>query len=72
MKEHGKPFSETKIRNWCFQIFQALDYMHKNGYFHRDLKPGDFLGYSCEFLSCYMIRSNFQKQMVVCRQKICS
>ena len=42
MKEHGKPFSETKIRNWCFQIFQALDYMHKSGYFHRDLKPGDY------------------------------
>jgi protein kinase len=48
MKDHGKPFPESKVRNWCFQIFQALDYMHKNGYFHRDLKPGEFQVLICE------------------------
>ncbi|XP_066375896.1 cyclin-dependent kinase F-4-like [Miscanthus floridulus] len=43
MKSKGKPFSETEIRNWCFQIFQALSHMHQRGYFHRDLKPENLL-----------------------------
>ncbi|XP_062233751.1 cyclin-dependent kinase F-4-like isoform X1 [Phragmites australis] len=43
MKNRGKPFSETEVRNWCFQIFQALNHMHQRGYFHRDLKPENLL-----------------------------
>ncbi|CAM6040402.1 unnamed protein product [Sphagnum compactum] len=43
MKEKDKLFSEAKIRNWCFQVLQALAYMHKHGYFHRDLKPENLL-----------------------------
>ncbi|XP_042427407.1 cyclin-dependent kinase F-4-like [Zingiber officinale] len=43
MKERGKPFSNVEIRNWCFQIFRALAYMHQHGYFHRDLKPENLL-----------------------------
>ncbi|ONM62521.1 Serine/threonine-protein kinase MHK, partial [Zea mays] len=43
MKERVKPFSESEVRNWCFQIFQALAYMHQRGYFHRDLKPENLL-----------------------------
>ncbi|KAL6008569.1 Cyclin-dependent kinase F-4 [Asimina triloba] len=39
MKDRGKLFSEVEVRNWCFQVFQALAYMHHRGYFHRDLKP---------------------------------
>ncbi|MFS7902779.1 putative protein-serine/threonine kinase CMGC-RCK family [Helianthus anomalus] len=38
-----KSFSETEIRNVCFQIFQGLAHMHKKDYFHRDLKPGNLL-----------------------------
>jgi protein kinase len=37
------PFSETEIRDLCFQIFQGLAYMHDNGYIHRDLKPENLL-----------------------------
>ncbi len=33
-------FSETRIRSWMHQILQGLAYMHKQGYFHRDMKPG--------------------------------
>ncbi|KAM0043459.1 putative protein-serine/threonine kinase CMGC-RCK family [Helianthus debilis subsp. tardiflorus] len=38
-----RPFSETEIRNLCFQIFQGLAHMHHKGYFHRDLKPENLL-----------------------------
>ena len=30
---------EYKIRNIAFQILQGLAYMHKNNFFHRDMKP---------------------------------
>lgn len=43
MKDRVRPFSESEVRNWCFQIFQALAYMHQRGYFHRDLKPENLL-----------------------------
>ncbi|XP_073101593.1 cyclin-dependent kinase F-4 isoform X2 [Elaeis guineensis] len=43
MKDRREAFLEAEIRNWCFQIFQALAYMHQRGYFHRDLKPENLL-----------------------------
>ncbi|XP_039057241.1 cyclin-dependent kinase F-4-like isoform X3 [Hibiscus syriacus] len=43
MKDREKLFSEVEIRNWCFQVFQGLEYMHQRGYFHRDLKPENLL-----------------------------
>lgn len=43
MKDKEKPFSESKIRNWCHQVLLALAYMHSHGYFHRDLKPENLL-----------------------------
>ncbi|CAA0820443.1 Protein kinase superfamily protein [Striga hermonthica] len=43
MKDRGSFFSETEVRNWCFQVFQGLAYMHQRGYFHRDLKPENLL-----------------------------
>jgi len=42
-KERDKYLSETKIRNWIYQILQALAYCHKHGFFHRDLKPENLL-----------------------------
>ncbi|KAL0327726.1 UNVERIFIED_CONTAM: Cyclin-dependent kinase F-4 [Sesamum angustifolium] len=39
MKDRRKLFSEVEVRNWCFQVFQGLAYIHQRGYFHRDLKP---------------------------------
>jgi len=41
MKDRQKLFAEADIKNWCFQVFQGLSYMHQRGYFHRDLKPGN-------------------------------
>lgn len=43
MLKRTKPFSETEIRNFYFQLFQGIAYMHCNGYFHRDLKPNNLL-----------------------------
>ncbi|PSS01305.1 Cyclin-dependent kinase [Actinidia chinensis var. chinensis] len=43
IKDRGKLFSENEVRNWCFQVFQGLAYMHQQGYFHRDLKPENLL-----------------------------
>ncbi|CAH8313002.1 unnamed protein product [Eruca vesicaria subsp. sativa] len=43
MKDRQKLFAEGDIRNWCFQVFQGLSYMHQRGYFHRDLKPENLL-----------------------------
>ncbi|WOH11581.1 hypothetical protein DCAR_0831071 [Daucus carota subsp. sativus] len=43
MKDRSKLFSESEVRNWCFQVFQGLEYMQQRGYFHRDLKPENLL-----------------------------
>jgi hypothetical protein len=43
MKDREKLFSEAELKNWCFQVFQGLAYMHQCGYFHPDLKPGNYL-----------------------------
>ena len=32
-----------RVRNWMYQILQGLAYMHKQGYFHRDMKPENLL-----------------------------
>ena len=39
-QRQGKPFEESQIKVWSYQIFQGLEFMHSNGYFHRDMKPG--------------------------------
>ena len=44
MKERDKYFPESRVRNWVYQILQALAYTHKHGFFHRDMKPGTYLG----------------------------
>ena len=43
MRERQRPFSEEEIRNFMSQLLQGLAHMHRNGYFHRDLKPGKIL-----------------------------
>jgi len=42
--DHGdKLFPENMIRNMMFQVLQGLAFMHKHGYFHRDMKPENLL-----------------------------
>jgi len=53
IKDRDKYFPESRIRNWLYQIMQSIAYVHKQGFFHRDLKPGmlllqrDTLGWRC-------------------------
>ncbi|KAM1037237.1 hypothetical protein FF1_032128 [Malus domestica] len=42
-KKRQTGFTEDEIRNICYQMFQGLAYMHKTGYFHRDMKPENVL-----------------------------
>ncbi|XP_041805517.1 serine/threonine-protein kinase MAK-like isoform X2 [Chelmon rostratus] len=43
MKERNKLFPESVVRNMTFQILQGLSFIHKHGYFHRDMKPENLL-----------------------------
>jgi protein kinase len=38
MKKRDRHFPESKIRNICYQMLQGLAFMHKHGFFHRDIK----------------------------------
>uniref|UniRef100_H2LQQ3 non-specific serine/threonine protein kinase n=1 Tax=Oryzias latipes TaxID=8090 RepID=H2LQQ3_ORYLA len=43
MKDRIKKFPESVIRNISFQILQGLSFIHKHGFFHRDMKPENLL-----------------------------
>ncbi|KAF5725445.1 cyclin-dependent kinase F-4-like isoform X2 [Tripterygium wilfordii] len=51
MKDREKPFAEAQLRKWYSQVFQGLAYMHQQGCFHRDLKPGN-LHNNCKYVVC--------------------
>lgn len=42
-KDRDKLFPEAKVRNMAYQMIQATHYMHKHGFFHRDMKPENML-----------------------------
>ncbi|CAK0904338.1 unnamed protein product [Prorocentrum cordatum] len=39
----GRSLPESKICSFMFQTMQAVQHVHKHGYFHRDLKPDNLL-----------------------------
>lgn len=43
MKSRDKPFPEPVLRNIIYQVLQGLAFMHKHGFFHRDMKPENLL-----------------------------
>ncbi|XP_076288631.1 serine/threonine-protein kinase dyf-5 isoform X2 [Lasioglossum baleicum] len=43
MKDRDKLFPEAVIRNIVYQVLQGLAFMHKHGFFHRDMKPENLL-----------------------------
>ncbi|XP_008113962.1 MAPK/MAK/MRK overlapping kinase isoform X2 [Anolis carolinensis] len=43
IKGRKKPLPEKRIMNYMYQLFKSLDHMHRNGIFHRDVKPENIL-----------------------------
>ncbi|CAL4068469.1 unnamed protein product [Meganyctiphanes norvegica] len=43
MKSSDKLFTEPIVRSIIGQVLQGLQFMHKHGYFHRDMKPENLL-----------------------------
>ncbi|XP_026570785.1 serine/threonine-protein kinase MAK isoform X1 [Pseudonaja textilis] len=43
MRDRNKLFPESVIRNIMYQILQGLAFIHKHGFFHRDMKPENLL-----------------------------
>ncbi|XP_072707483.1 serine/threonine-protein kinase MAK isoform X3 [Ciconia boyciana] len=43
MKDRNKLFPESVVRNMMYQILQGLAFIHKHGFFHRDMKPENLL-----------------------------
>ncbi|NXN32383.1 MOK kinase, partial [Nycticryphes semicollaris] len=39
IKGTRKPLPGKKIKNYMYQLCKSLDYIHRNGIFHRDVKP---------------------------------
>ncbi|XP_063215761.1 serine/threonine-protein kinase dyf-5 isoform X2 [Bacillus rossius redtenbacheri] len=43
IKDRDKLFPEPVVRNMTYQVLQGLAFMHRHGYFHRDMKPENLL-----------------------------
>lgn len=63
-QQQGKPFEESQIKVWSYQILQGLEFMHGNGYFHRDMKPGTTPLASCTMAACG------RSQGISCRSRV--
>ncbi|KAG2467383.1 serine/threonine-protein kinase ICK-like [Polypterus senegalus] len=43
MKDRSRLFAESTVRNIMYQILQGMAFIHKHGFFHRDMKPENLL-----------------------------
>lgn len=54
IKGKRQPLPEKKVKTHMYQLLKSLDFMHRNGIFHRDIKPYFFLNYST--VKIYLLR----------------
>ena len=50
--ESNRTLTEQEIKSIFFQIAQGLAYLHRNGFFHRDMKPENILCHNNEVKIC--------------------
>ncbi len=43
IKDRRSHLSETKVKLYMYQLCKAIYHMHRNGIFHRDVKPENIL-----------------------------
>lgn len=43
LQRRPKPLTERQVANVVYQVLDALDYVHSNGFVHRDVKPHNIL-----------------------------
>lgn len=43
LTQKQKMIPEARVKKYVYQVLHALEYMHKVGYFHRDMKPENLL-----------------------------
>jgi serine/threonine protein kinase len=41
IKKQNKPFTNSFVLSIIHQLFDGVNYIHKKGFIHRDLKPGN-------------------------------
>ena len=39
LKNKKNPLTSSKIKFYMFQVLRAIEFMHRKGIFHRDIKP---------------------------------
>ena len=39
LKSKKNPLTYQKIKMYMFQVLRAIEFMHRKGIFHRDIKP---------------------------------
>ena len=37
------PFTVGEVRSFIYQLLRAVSYIHRHGYFHRDVKPENIM-----------------------------
>jgi renal tumor antigen len=53
--------NETRVKSYMYQLIKAMDHMHRNGIFHRDIKPvraADAAAAAAAAAGCFLCAAN--------------
>ena len=55
---------ENRIKYYMYQLVKSIDHMHRNGIFHRDIKPYTTLYFKIEFLNLNcIVKTSYSKKI---------